>query len=139
MPKRSSKAKRPAKVSRPPGKAAHQPGSGLVRIGDILPQLMARHGFQRQLAAEKLENAWNEAVGETLGRITRPGGKRRGCLEILVPHNAFAQDLSFRSAELLAALQRLVPEEGITRLKFVVRSFSPARPQEQSDTNTFTE
>ncbi|HBT77246.1 MAG TPA: hypothetical protein DEB39_10065 [Planctomycetaceae bacterium] len=93
----------------------------VARIGDILPHLMARYGFQRQIGSETLEKAWAESIGPQLAAVARPAAKRRGCLEIVVPHGAFAQELAFRESELLAALARLVPEEKIAKLKFVIR------------------
>lgn len=94
---------------------------GIVPIGNVMSQLMARYGFQRQMAAEALEKAWNECVGPELAAVSRPAAKRRGCLEIVVTHNAYAQELAFREPELLAGLLERLPEENIRKLKFVLK------------------
>ncbi len=94
--------------------------AGLVRLADVLPQLIARYGIQQQGNIEKIAEAWKEAVGEPYAAVTRVAGLRRGVLEIAVPHNAFIQELSFRQTELLAAVRKAVAEVKIGKLKFVV-------------------
>lgn len=90
------------------------------QLGTILPQLMAKYGFQRQLSSEKLRQSWVAAVGDEIGDQTQLGAVRRGTLEIRVAHNILAQELSFQTTQILAALQQSVPEEKIKKLRFVV-------------------
>lgn len=117
------KPPRMPKKSKTPASTRHSGRSspGPARIGDILPQLMARYGFQRKISTEKLEKAWKEAIGVPLDAATRVMAKRRNRLEIAVPHSAFVQELSFRETELVARLAQLVPEEKISSIKFCVK------------------
>ncbi len=94
--------------------------AGLVRLADVLPQLIARYGIQQQGQIEKVAAAWKNAAGEPYGAVTRVVGLNRGVLEIAVPHNAFIQELSFRQSELLAAVRNSCPEMKIATLKFIV-------------------
>lgn len=94
--------------------------SGVARIGDILPQFLARYGLHRQEARSQLREAWQQTVGEKISGVTRVGNKKRGTLEVFVPHQAYAQELGFREQEFVAALEKLVPHEKITRIRFRV-------------------
>jgi predicted nucleic acid-binding Zn ribbon protein len=91
----------------------------LSNLKDLVPQLVTRLGLHVRRDADKINEAWNEAVGEPYMAVTRVRRITRGTLEIAVKHNAFAQELSFRKNELLAAMQSSVPDEQITRIKFV--------------------
>ncbi|MGL4943584.1 MAG: DUF721 domain-containing protein [Thermoguttaceae bacterium] len=107
-PKRKQKPKR---VSLP---------EGVASIGDILPQLMARYGASRVAGSARLNEAWLRAVGDEVAKVTRLGAKKRGVLEVFVPHSTYAQELSFRVSEFLASLRVSVPEENIVGIKFRV-------------------
>lgn len=108
-------AKRKSRASSQSGQTA-----GVVRLGEVLPQLIARYGLQRRKDVEGLAEAWHEAVGEPYAARTRVVGLTRGTLEIAVPHGAFVQELSFRRAELLAAMQAATVGEQVKKIKFVV-------------------
>ncbi len=94
--------------------------SGPVRLGDVLPQLIARYGIQRRRNVEQIDAAWKTAVGPPFDAVSRVVGLSRGTLEISVPHTAFVQELSFRQKELLRAMQTALPEETIKKIKFSV-------------------
>jgi hypothetical protein len=42
---------------------------------------------------------------------------RRGVLEVFVSHSALVQEFGFHKHEVLSALQKLVPAEGITDIR----------------------
>lgn len=88
-------------------------------IGNIIPQLMARYGFQREIGSEKLQKAWDGLLGDLAGK-TRLGATKRGTLEVMVPHGVIVQELTFRNSELVAALKSAVPEEKIQRIRYVI-------------------
>jgi len=90
------------------------------RIGKILTRLMARQGFQRQISQELFANAWADVVGETLAGQTRLGNLRRGTLEVFIRHKIIEQELSFRQDELAQALNAVIGENKIKRLKFTL-------------------
>lgn len=96
------------------------PQTGTVRLADVLPQLIARYGIQRNRNIEALAVAWSEAVEPPFDAVTRVVGLSRGTLEIMVPHTAFVQELSFRQKELLEKIRASVTDEKIKKIKFVV-------------------
>jgi predicted nucleic acid-binding Zn ribbon protein len=91
---------------------------GPQTIGNILSELMARRGFARVQSAEALETAWRQAAGPLAARYTRVGAMHRGALEIIVANSTLIQELGYQKIEILAALQQLLPDEGIKCLRF---------------------
>jgi len=97
----------------------HTTDVGVSRIGDVLPQLIVRYGLHRRRHWEHIEEAWRQAVGEPYAAVTQVSGIYRGTLTIKVSHSVFVQELSFRQAELIAALGALLADEKIKKIRFV--------------------
>jgi predicted nucleic acid-binding Zn ribbon protein len=93
---------------------------GVSRLGDVLPQLIAKYGLQQKKNIEGMIQAWREVVGEPYASVTRVAGLKRGVLEIVVPHSAFVQELSFQQKEMLEKIQAALPEEKIKKIRFAV-------------------
>ena len=93
------------------------------RIGRIVTRIMARHGFNRQISSEQLEQVWRDAVGETMAAQTRLGSLRRGVLEVFVSHPLIRQELSFHQTELTEALNQASRDFKIRRLKLKQTNF----------------
>jgi predicted nucleic acid-binding Zn ribbon protein len=89
-------------------------------IADVLAQLLARRGYARQSAAASCEAAWQEAVGKSLARTTRPGNIRRGILEVFVANSTLLQELAFQKTQLLERLRQLLPDNAVRDLRFRV-------------------
>jgi len=98
----------------------HSSGSGVAKIGDLIPQLIVRYGLHRRRNLEQIEEAWRQAVGERYAAVTEVSKLYRGTLTIKVPHNAFIQELSFRHTELVDSLVALLPDEKIKKIRFVI-------------------
>jgi hypothetical protein len=100
--------------------APHRPDarpSGPVSIGRLMSRLMARTGYDRELAASGLAAAWEAAAPPALRGASRPGLVRRGVLEVFVSHSAHVQELAFQKREVLARLAELAPAAGITDIR----------------------
>ncbi|HID78103.1 MAG TPA: DUF721 domain-containing protein [Planctomycetaceae bacterium] len=93
---------------------------GPERIDRILAELMARSGYGRVQAAATWEAAWREVVGRELAGQTRVGRLRRGRLDVIVVNSTLLQEMAFRKAELVKALQRRLPDEGLREIRFRV-------------------
>ena len=101
--------------------ARYSTGRGSVsKIGDLVPQLIARHGLQRRRNLEQIEEAWQQAIGEQFAAVTQVEKLYRGTLTIKVPHNAYVQELSFRQLELVETITALLEGEKIKKIRFVV-------------------
>ena len=88
------------------------------RIGDVVAQLLARRGYARELSPVIEQEAWREAVGDALAEHTRPGGTRRGVLEVTVRNSTIMQELVFQKTELVRTLRDLLPDAEINDLRF---------------------
>ncbi|MGO8689256.1 MAG: DUF721 domain-containing protein [Thermoguttaceae bacterium] len=97
---------------------------GPEAIGNILPELMARRGYARVQSAAQYEAAWREAAGPLVAQYSRVGGLRRGKLEVVVTSSTLMQELGFQKADLLEALARLLPDQGIKDLRFRLGAIS---------------
>jgi predicted nucleic acid-binding Zn ribbon protein len=93
---------------------------GPQSLCSILPELMARRGYAHVQSAAANETAWSQAAGPLLARYTRVGSLRRGTLEVIAANSAMLQELGFQKVQLLAALSRLLPDQGIKNLRFRV-------------------
>jgi predicted nucleic acid-binding Zn ribbon protein len=101
---------------------SHNMTKGPETIGNILSEMMARRGLGRIQSTEALETVWRQVAGPLVAQYTRIGAIRRGTLEINVANSTLIQELSFQKHDLLAALQKSLPEEGIKNLRFRVGS-----------------
>ncbi len=106
------------------GKALGMTRRGPQAIGDILPELMARRGYARVQSAREYEAAWGEAVGPLAAQYTRVGGLRRGKLEIVTANSTLMQELTFQKADILATLNRLLPDQGFKDIRFRLGAIS---------------
>jgi predicted nucleic acid-binding Zn ribbon protein len=89
-------------------------------IADVLSELMARRGYGRVRSAAAYDAAWREAAGPLAAKYTRVGSLRRGTLEVVVANSPLLQELGFQKTELLKRLAGLLPDDGITGLRFRV-------------------
>jgi predicted nucleic acid-binding Zn ribbon protein len=95
-------------------------------ICSILPELMARRGYTRVQGAAAYETAWSQAAGPLLARYSRVGSLRRGTLEVIAANSTMLQELGFQKVPLLAAMSRLLPDQGINNLRFRVGVIDPS-------------
>ena len=93
---------------------------GPQRIGNVVARLMARRGYARVESVSACHDAWQQAAGKQLGGQSRAGMVRRGTLEVTVGNSAALQELTFRKKQLVAELNRLLPEERIRNVRFRV-------------------
>jgi hypothetical protein len=100
----------------PPRSPRHS-DPGPLAIGSVVSRLMARAGYDREQGSAALASAWAEAAPEPLRGSSRPGRVRRGVLEVFVSHSAHVQELGFQKRDVVARLQTLVPDAGITDIR----------------------
>jgi predicted nucleic acid-binding Zn ribbon protein len=93
---------------------------GPQTIGNVLSELMSRRGYARIQSAATYDAAWAEAAGPLAAKYTRPGQVHRGTLEVVVANSTLMQELGFQKQDLLDALAKLLPDEGIEKLRFRV-------------------
>jgi predicted nucleic acid-binding Zn ribbon protein len=92
---------------------------GPRKLGEVMPQLMARRGYGRLLSHDEFQEAW-QAVSGVLMQQSRPGQLRRGVLEIIVNNSVVMQELTFQKRSLLRQLNERLPHQPIRDLRFTV-------------------
>jgi Dna[CI] antecedent DciA-like protein len=73
-------------------------------------------------SAGAIAAAWSDVVGPAVATRTRPAGVRNGILTIWTAGSAWSAELSFLEPSILASLQSIVPNAGVTRVRFSVAS-----------------
>ena len=92
---------------------------GPQRMGDLLPQLMARRGYARFLSHDEFQEAW-EAVSGSLHKQSRVGQLRGSVLEIIVSNSVVLHELTFQKRKLLKQLAEQLPDKKISDLRLKV-------------------
>jgi hypothetical protein len=90
-------------------------------LSAILGELFTARGYGGLRTLSKLEEAWNQAVGEPYSRQTRVGNMQDGVLNVTVAHPTLLEELrAFRKPELLDALRSSTVGMTIRDIRFRV-------------------
>lgn len=107
-------------------------GRGPRPISEILAELFAARGLGRIQSAKRLEDAWNEAVGEPNRRQTKVGEVRRGVLNVTVAHSSLLEELAaFQKPKILESLRQNMPDIQVLDIRFrvgVIEADAPVTP-----------
>lgn len=103
----------------PPPNDPDRPKRDPRRLADLVPQLLARKGYNRLLAHDQLQDAWEQAAGR-FHTLSRPGVIRNGVLEIIAKNSAVVQELTFQKRQILKSLSGNAENLKITDLRFTV-------------------
>lgn len=90
------------------------------KIGNVLARLVSRRGYAQICTLDAQEKAWQKVVGTELASVTQFAKLSRGTLHIVAANSLLIQELMYRKEELLASLQRALPEAGVKQLRFKV-------------------
>ena len=91
---------------------------GVKRIGEVLPQLMARRGYADFQRTTALQQAWNSVAGTVFSRHSRAARIRGGVVEVVVRNSAMLQELTFRKTTLVQGLADRLTSEKVSDMKF---------------------
>ena len=87
-----------------------------------LKSVLKNWQIKRNLSSETIAimtvQAWREIVGDILANYTRPGNIKRGALEVYVDSPLVMQELSMQKSQILASLQKKLPDHNIKSLRF---------------------
>ncbi len=103
----------------------HQRRTRLVAkpIGGVIRRLMASSGYSETQATAQLQQHWEQAVGEILAKLSRPGNISRGALQVEVANSATMQEIHFRKKQILESLRSSTANSGIASLRIRVGKF----------------
>ena len=92
------------------------------RIGSLVNQLMSRRGYAQAFACEELQQAIAAVTGDQLGSSFQVGKLRDGVLHVYATDSVTLQELNFQKRSILKHLQRTVPGNKVTDLRFRIQS-----------------
>ncbi len=120
----------------PPKKHSGRPRNGrhLTNMSDVLQSLLENgksalsDGFTRW----KLEQNWQEIVGETIAKNTVPCSYNRGVLWLWVPNSAWMQQLYFFQDMIKEKVNGYLGREFVTSVRFTLnrRAAAPSESPE---------
>ena len=109
-------------------------GASPRRVGSLLTAAVP--ALEERLVEQRIHAQWSDAIGPELGRRARPGRLDRGVLEVRVDNSPWLAELTYRQADVLAALSARFPgvvrglRLGIGRREPEARPAAPAGPVE---------
>ncbi len=92
------------------------------RLGSIVNQLMARRGYAQVHANEAMMKVLVAEVGQEIGNDCSVGKLRAGVLQVFVVDSVTLQELNFRKRGILKRLQKEMPGDGITDIRFRIQT-----------------
>ena len=93
---------------------------GLVPVGNVVAEIIARRGLGRERSVVEKEKIWREIVGDEMATMTRCGEARGGRLEVVVANSILIQELGFKKKEMIADLNKNIPGWNIRDIRFRV-------------------
>ena len=75
-----------------------------VRVGNLLTAAVP--ALAERMLEEAIRQEWAETAGPEAARRSRPGALRQGTLEVIVDNSPWLQELTLRSAAIVAALRK---------------------------------
>jgi hypothetical protein len=75
-----------------------------VRVGNLLTAAVP--ALAERMLEEAIRREWTQTAGPEAARRSRPGALRQGTLEISVDNSPWLQELTLRSAAIVAALRK---------------------------------
>ena len=87
-----------------------RPVPGPQELGGVLGDIVRARGWEEQLRAARLHEAWPQIVGPQLAERSRPGRLRGGILQVVVEAPRWATQLQYMTDQLVG---RVVAETGI--------------------------
>lgn len=88
-----------------------RPVPGPEELGGVLGDIVRARGWEQQLRAARLHEAWPDIVGPQLAERSRPGRLQGGVLQVVVEAPRWATQLQYMTEQLAG---RVVAETGIT-------------------------
>jgi hypothetical protein len=79
-------------------------GRNPVRVGNLLTAAVP--ALAERMLEETIRREWAQTAGPEAARRSRPGALRQGALEVSVDNSPWLQELTLRSAAIVAALRK---------------------------------
>ena len=83
--------------------------------GELVGELLDRHGASRELREHRIAARWPELVGERVASRTIPDGLSRGVLWVRVESSAWLHELSFLRDEIAEQINQAIGDPPLVR------------------------
>jgi predicted nucleic acid-binding Zn ribbon protein len=93
-----------------------------TRLADVVERLVKGWGAASTGTTRTVFGDWDEIVGTQLAQRTRPTSLRRGTLVVAVSDPAWATQLRFLEAELVARIRAMTGTEEVRKIEVRVAS-----------------
>jgi hypothetical protein len=103
----------------------------LTSISPVLQDLAQSFGWEKGIAAARLETRWNEVVGDAIASHTHPEEIRFDTLTLLVDSAVWMHELSFLKKALIEKINRILGKNGIRNIHFKMGVLSLRTPLRQ--------
>ena len=90
------------------------------RVSDLLEEVLSAQGLRSVTWMARLVSSWPEIVGPLLAGKTSPAKLRARILTVLVLNHAWAQELQMRKQDLLDRIRRILGNEEVADIRFLV-------------------
>ena len=99
---------------------SRRPKHDPVRVGTALPRVLEDLGFGAASRGMRIQEHWQEAVGEAIAAHAEPGALMNDTLEVIVDSPVWAQQLTLRAPELIASLSAVLGDDAPRELRMRV-------------------
>jgi predicted nucleic acid-binding Zn ribbon protein len=89
-------------------------------VGDVLGDVLRKHGVDKLVLRASVADLWPEIVGEQLARVTRVKGVDKDALFVEVRSSAWLAELSMLKAEVLERVNARLADAPVARIVFVL-------------------
>jgi predicted nucleic acid-binding Zn ribbon protein len=93
---------------------------GPTRVGDVLGEVLRKHGVEKSVRRAGITELWPEIVGEKLAEVTRVKGTDGDALFVEVRSSAWLAELSMLRAEVLGRVNARIADAPLSRVVFVL-------------------
>ncbi len=88
-------------------------------LGDILPKVLERLGFEHRLTETQIRQVWSQTVDPRVAAHAHPMGLRNGTLFVVVDSNLWLSEIvRYHRQELLERLRHAVGGDKLARISF---------------------
>ena len=92
-------------------------------VSRVLDRLFLEKGYANEQSRDSLVQAWQDAVGQSLGGQSKVGQVKRGALQIYAANEIVRSELEYLKSKALASVQATLPEMKIQSLKIHLQRF----------------
>lgn len=91
-------------------------------LGHLVSRLIRQRGLAEQSAGNRLDQLWKQAVGPDFAGCSSARRINRCVLEVVVSNSAALEQIrSYLHQQVLAEMQRLLPDSGLKDIRYVRR------------------